>query len=161
MPRNAFALLAVAALVVYPSMAAAQSQTEQEVRQTIIDGYDYTNTNLQSRPYGYSQLGALEFWSSGGLLHEISTTGRPEEFDSFSIRPKHIRVTALVEGQVAMAHFYAEGSMKPKGSSAVSNYLVRVTQIYVKEAGEWKIRSAHWSPILGGSGTSQTGQITP
>jgi hypothetical protein len=161
MLRDSVALLAVAALVICPGMASAQSQTEQEVRQTIIEGYDYANTNLQARPYGYSQHGALEFWSSGGLLQEISPTGRPEEFDSFSIRPKHIRVTVLIEGQVAMAHFYAEGSMKPKGSSAVSNYLVRVTQVYVKEAEVWKIRSAHWSPILGGSGTSQTGQIIP
>jgi hypothetical protein len=161
MSRTVVAALAVAGLVVCTDVIFAQSQTEQEVRRTIIEGYDHTNTHLRGQPYGYSQHGALEFWSSGGLLQEISPTGRPEEFDSFSVRPKHIRVTALVEGQVAVAHFYAEGSMKPKGSAAVSNYLVRVTQVYVNEADSWKIRSAHWSPIMGGAGTSQTGQITP
>jgi len=161
MSRTVVAALAVAGLVVCTDVIFAQSQTEQEVRQTIIEGYDYNATHLQGQPYSYSQHGALEFWSSGGLLQEISPTGRPDEFDSFNVRPKHITVTALIEGQVAMAHFYAEGSMQPKGSAAVSNYLVRVTQVYVKEGDAWKIRSAHWSQVLGGAGTSQSGQITP
>jgi hypothetical protein len=158
--KSAAAIL-VAATLVCPGALYAQSQTEQEVMQTIIESYDYINTNLHARQYNYSQQGALEFWSSGGLLHQISPTGRPEEFDAFNIRPKHIRVTALVEGQAAVAHFYAEGSMTPRGASAVNNYLVRVTQVLVKEAEGWKIRSAHYSPIMGGSGTSQTGVTTP
>ena len=31
-------------------------------------------------------------------------------------------------------------------------------QVFVKEGGKWKIRSSHWSPISGGSGTTQTTQ---
>ena len=61
--------------------------------------------------------------------------GAPDEFESFSIEPKHIQVLTLVEGQAAVAHYYTEGAMKPKGSPAVSHYLVRVTQAYVKEGG--------------------------
>ena len=61
----------------------------------------------------------------------------------------------------AVAHFYAEGSMKPKGYPATSNYLVRVTSVYVKENGAWKLRSDHYSAVLGGGGTTQTAQITP
>jgi len=38
----------------------------------------------------------------------------------------------------------------------VSHYLTRVTQVYVKEGGSWKIRASHWSPVSGGSGTSQS-----
>lgn len=153
------AVFALAGLALGNRALGAQSQTEQEVIQTILDSYEYANTNLEARPYNYSQLGAFEFWSSGGLLYEISPTGRPEQFDAFNIRPKHITVVTLVEGQAAVAHYYAEGSMTPKGSSPVSNYLVRVTQVMVKESGEWKIRSAHYSPILGGSGTSLSAQV--
>jgi hypothetical protein len=43
-------------------------------------------------------------------------------------------------------------------AAAVSHYLTRVTQVLVKEAGKWKIRSSHWSAITGGSGTSQAAQ---
>jgi ketosteroid isomerase-like protein len=80
------------------------------------------------------------------------------EFEAISVQAKHIAVLTLVEGQAAVAHYYTEGSMTPKGYPTVSNYLVRVTQVFVKEDGTWKIRSSHWSAITGGSGTSQTAE---
>ena len=134
----------------------AQSQTEKEITQLIIDSNAHTRKTLKAAPDEYSKAGALEFWSSGGLLQVVPPGGTPDEFESFSIEPKHIQVLALVEGQAAVAHYYTEGSMKPKGSPAVPHYLVRVTQAYVKEGGKWKIRSSHWSAVAGGSGTSQS-----
>ena len=69
---------------------------------------------------------------------------------------KHITVITLVPGEVAVAQYYSEGGMAPVGSAAVNNYRTRVTQVFVKEGGKWKVRAAHWSPIQGGAGTSQT-----
>jgi hypothetical protein len=46
--------------------------------------------------------------------------------------------------------------MKPKGLPAVPNYRTRVTQAFVKEDGMWRVKAAHWSPLQGGAGTSQT-----
>ena len=46
--------------------------------------------------------------------------------------------------------------MDPKNSPVVQNYRTRVTGVFVKEDGKWKVRAAHWSPIAGGSGTSQS-----
>jgi hypothetical protein len=152
------ALLVVAVLALGSSHANAQSDTEKEVTQAIIASNEYTHKNLKDNPDNYSAKGALEFWSSGGLLQEIAPGSRPDEYEAISIKPSHIRVLTLVEGQAAVAHYYAEGSLKPKGSAAVNHYLTRVTQVFVKEAGKWKVRSAHWSPIAGGSGTSQTTQ---
>ncbi len=151
-------LLAIAALTLGSSYALAQSQTEKEVTETIVASNAFSNKNLKSNPDNYSAKGALEFWSSGGLLQEIAPTGRPDEYEAISIQPKNIRVITLVEGQAAVAHYYTEGSMKPKGSAAVSHYMTRVSQVFVKEAGKWKVRSSHWSPITGGMGTSQTTQ---
>jgi hypothetical protein len=148
----------VAGLVLCSGFAYAQSETEKEVTQTILDSNAYTNKNLKAQADEYSSKGALEFWSSGGLLQEIAPGGRPDEFDAVSITAKHIRVITLVEGQAAVAHYYSEGSLKPKGATAVGHYLTRVTQVFVKEAGKWKIRSTHWSVISGGSGTSQATQ---
>ena len=152
------AAIVIAGLAISPSLAYGQSQTEQEVTQTILESAEYITTNLRGQTDGYSQHGALEFWSSGGLLHEIPPSGRPDAFDAINITPKHIKVISLVEGQAAVAHFYSEGTIKPKGAAAVSNYLTRVTQVFVKEDGKWKVRSSHWSAVTGGSGTTQTVQ---
>ena len=155
--RKKFLVLAVAGLIGTCGLGyAGESETVKEVRQTILDANDYSMKNQKGMPDTYSKDGALEFWSSGGLLNWVRGDFEPEAFDSFSIKPKHIEVISLVEGQAAVAHYYSEGSLKPKGSPAVNHYLTRVTQVFVKEDGKWKVRSSHWSPVAGGSGTSQT-----
>ncbi len=158
MRRVVVAMLVIAGLAVGSGLAQAQSQTEKEVTQTIIDSAKYTNANLKGEEGAYSRYGALEFWSSGGLLQEVPPGTRPDAYEVINITPKNIRVITLVEGQAAVANYYSEGMMKPKGSPAVNHYLTRATQVFVKEDGKWKIRSSHWSPIAGGTGTSQTTQ---
>ncbi len=126
-----------------------------EIKNQIMNNNEYSNKNNRS-VNEYSKNGALEFWSSGGLIQEIDPDGRPEEYDYFNIKVKHIEVIVLVPEKAAVAMYYSEGSMKPKNSPAVNHYMTRVTQAYVKEDGQWKVRASHWSPIQGGSGTSQT-----
>mgnify|MGYP003957403079 FL=1 len=128
---------------------------KEEIIEQIMKGNAYLNKNKKAMQE-YSTKGALEFWSSGGLIHEISPSGRPESYEKVNMSIKHIEVIVLVPGKAAVAMYYSEGSMKPKGSPAVSHYMTRVTQAYVKEGDGWKIRASHWSPILGGSGTSQS-----
>lgn len=127
---------------------------KEEIIEQIMKGNAYMNKNKKTMQE-YSTKGALEFWSSGGLIHKISPSGRPDYYDSVNMTIKHIEVIVLVPGKAAVAMYYSEGSMKPKGSPAVSHYMTRVTQAYVKEGDGWKIRASHWSPITGGSGTSQ------
>ena len=127
----------------------------EEIKKQIMDNNEYSNKNNRSINE-YSKNGALEYWSSGGLIQEIDPDGRPEEYDYFNIKVKYIEVVVLVSKKAAVAMYYSEGSMKPKNSPAVNHYLTRVTQAYVNENGKWKIRASHWSPIQGGSGTSQT-----
>ena len=52
--------------------------------------------------------------------------------------------------------YYVEGSYQETGGELVSNYFTRAMEVYVKENGEWKVRAAHWSPVVGGRGTEQT-----
>ncbi len=150
------AALLIVALAVSSSLVYAQSQTEEEVMQTIIESNAFTKANKKGQADAYSKHGALEFWSSGGLLQEMPPNGRTDEFDAFNLNPKHIRVITLVEGQAAVAHYYTEGSLTPKGAAPVGHYLTRVTQVFVKEDGKWKVRSSHWSAVTGGTGTTQT-----
>ena len=138
-------------------IATVSAGDAEEIKRTIEDDFAYLNKNKRSKNE-YSKNGALEFWSSGGLLHKIDASGRPETYDEVNLSPKHIEVLVLAPGKAAAAFYYSEGSLKPKGSEGVDHYLTRVSQTFVKEGGKWKTRSSHWSPVKGGSGTSQTGK---
>ena len=129
----------------------------EDVKQRIEDSFAHLN-KMKKTLNDYSKDGAFEFWSSGGLLQTIGPSGRPETYDEINLIPKHIEVVVLVPGKAAAAMYYSEGHMKPKGSESVGHYLTRVSQTFVKEGGEWKTRTSHWSPVKGGYGTSQTGQ---
>lgn len=153
--KKMFALLIVGVLVC-AGVALAETDTQMEVRETIMKGSDYGNENLTTMPNSVSKDGTLEFWSSGGLLNEIGPNEESLPSVAQSTTPKHITVIPLVEGQTAVAMYYSEGSLHPAGSELVSHYLTRVTQVFVKEDGAWKIRAAHWSAMEGGLGTSQT-----
>ena len=128
---------------------------KEDIIKQIMASNDYVNktkTNMSE----YSKEGALEFWSSGGLLHEVGPDGRSDEYESFNMSIKHVEVLILVPKKAAVAMYYSEGSMTPKGSKPVGHYMTRGTQAFVKENGEWRVRASHWSPIMGGAGTSQT-----
>ena len=155
MAKALLSVIVVALLAVPASVFAQQSAAQQEVRQAIRDSYTYSVENLTDAPGVISSDGSLEFWSSGGLRQVVPSDAPLTEYESFSLTPKHIRVTMLADDLVAVANFYAEGAFKERGQPAVTDYLTRATQVFVKEDGEWKVRSAHFSPITGGSGTSQ------
>ena len=127
----------------------------EDIKNQIMKNNEYFTTNKRGADE-YSKEGALEFWSSGGLMQKVESTERPEEYDIANIEPKHIEVIVLVPKKAAVAMYYSEGSLKPKNSAAVGHYLTRVTRAYVKEDGQWRVRASHWSPVMGGSGTSQT-----
>ena len=167
-PRPSALALAVALVLLLAATAAAVSThqpptgiagqdepTASEVEQRVVEYFRYMRDNARSWSESYSELGSLEFWSSGGLLMEVPPGGLEEEFEFFNLHPKHITVITLVPDQAAVAVFYAEGSLQPKGAPPVGRYLTRVTQVFVKEGGEWRIRSSHWSPLAGGAGTNQ------
>ena len=132
------------------------ADTATEVRQAVLDHLAHMNQELNQDPMRLSKDGSKEFFSSGGLLNHLDRTSGGNTFEMFEGSIKHIEVVVLVEGQAAVAHFYQEAMMKPTGLPVVPNYRTRVTQVFVKEEGGWKIRAAHWSPLMGGAGTSQT-----
>ena len=132
------------------------ADTASEVRQVVLDQIAHMNQELNQDPMRLSKDGSIEFFSSGGLLTYLDRTSGGNTFEMFEGSIKHIEVVVLVEGQAAVAHFYQEAMMQPTGLPVVPNYRTRVTQVFVKEEGDWKIRAAHWSPLMGGAGTSQT-----
>ena len=149
-------LTSALALTLCVLSSTVMADTATEVRQVILDDLAHMNQELNQDPMRLSKDGSKEFFSSGGLLNHLDRTSGGNTFEMFEGSIKHIEVVVLVEGQAAVAHFYQEAMMKPTGLPAVPNYRTRVTQVFVKEEGDWKIRAAHWSPLMGGAGTSQT-----
>jgi len=154
--KNRFASSLALTLTLSALSSTVMADTASEVRQVVLDQIAHMNQELNQDPMRLSKDGSIEFFSSGGLLTYLDRTSGGNTFEMFEGSIKHIEVVVLVEGQAAVAHFYQEAMMKPTGLPAVPNYRTRVTQIFVKEEGDWKIRAAHWSPLMGGAGTSQT-----
>ena len=154
--KNRFASSLALTLTLSALSSTVMADTASEVRQVVLDQIAHMNQELNQDPMRLSKDGSKEFFSSGGLLNYLDRTSGGNTFEMFEGSIKHIEVVVLVEGQAAVAHFYQEAMMQPKGLPAVPNYRTRVTQVFVKEEGDWKIRAAHWSPLMGGAGTSQT-----
>ena len=127
-----------------------------EITAMILEHQAQSNRDNQQVKGVISKDGSVEFWSSGGLRQDVKNSMSLPDYASLNIMAKDIEVATVVPGQAAVATYYAEGSLQAKGAAAVSNYLTRVTMVFVKEDGAWKRRAAHWSPIIGGAGTNQT-----
>ena len=133
----------------------AETKVEREVKQLILGDNAYALKNLKDKAKTISEKGSLEFWSSGGLLQSLQQNAKVREFDTYNLHPKHIKVIE-VSAKTAIALYYIEGNYQQKESENNPKYLTRVMQVYVKEEGGWKIRAAHWSPLTGGKGTTET-----
>lgn len=158
MRHLAFLGIALSSLVVLPAAVAGQDSVEDAVRQSIIDSYAFGRDNLVDQEGGFSMHGSAEFWSSGGLLQWVDGGEPALTYEFNSLTPKHITVIPLADG-VALVHMYVEGSYHAVGQNPVPNYLTRGTIVVVLEDGAWVTRAAHWSAILGGTGTNQTATI--
>jgi hypothetical protein len=150
--KNTFLLIGISLSAVINVIA--ETEVEKEVKQLILDNNAYTLKNLEGKPKEISENGSLEFWSSGGLLQSLQQNAK-REFDTYNLHPKHIKVIEI-NATTAVALYYVEGNYQQKESGNNANYLTRVMQVYVKEEGGWKIRAAHWSPLTGGKGTTET-----
>lgn len=151
--------LTLAALLLAPVGAwadDAEGGVAAEIKAKIMADNAYLRENLMDPEGGTSKEGSLEFWSSGGLLQWVSADAPRAEYEAFTLTPKHIKVIELPGGESAVALYYSEGSMHPKGRAPIANYLTRVLQVFVKEDGEWVSRASHWSAVQGGAGTSQS-----
>ena len=148
------ALIALAVVVLVPTVAVAD--TADEIKAMIMQDNADSRKNLSGGREGISKHGSLEFWSSGGLMQYIAADSPAAKWEQFALTPKHIKVVTLVENQAAVAMYYSEGSFQETGQKPVSHYMTRVTDVYVKEDGKWKVRAAHYSPISAGQGTQQT-----
>ena len=147
------AVLTLAMLLLNSQALFAQGSVEEGVRAAVEGYYAGMREDKVDARDRISAQGALQFWSSGGLMIEIQGGSSGTEYEQINLHPKHITVVPLTDDSAAVL-YYLEGSMQPKGRPMVSRYLTRVTEAYVREDGAWKARVGHWSALQGGGGTN-------
>lgn len=145
----------IIAFVLSTSAFSQTNSVTNEIKALILEDQRIANESNE-QILNYSEQGALEFWSSGGLLHTMTNDLQVNRFDDISLQAKHIEVISIANGEAAVAMYYNEGSLKPLNGASVSHYLTRITQVFVKENDKWVVAAAHYSPVTGGSGTSQS-----
>lgn len=88
------------------------------------------------------------FYSDGKPSLEEITEDLEGEYD---VAVMHLNAESLSD-TVVLAHYYLEGSLTA-GDVTVSDYRTRVTHIWVREDGDWKSKSWHFSPLHNGGTT--------
>ena len=91
--KNTFLLIGICLSVVINSIA--ETEVEKEVKQLILDNNAYALKNLELKAKMISKEGALEFWSSGGLLQSAQQNDKVRKFETFHTHPKHIKVIEI------------------------------------------------------------------
>ena len=92
------------------------------------------------------------FWfRQESTVSAITANGWGSPSNKFDFKPKYIEVDVLEKDKIAIAYYYLVGSYTINGKSK-SDYRTRVSQVFVKEGGNWKVKSGHFTQLHGGSG---------
>ena len=90
------------------------------------------------------------FWYRREATVASVTEGQSPE-NEFNFTPRYNEVDILEKGKVAVAYYYLVGSYNIN-SVQKNDYRTRVSQIFVKEKGNWKVKAGHFTPLHSGSG---------
>jgi len=90
------------------------------------------------------------FWYVRESTVAALTEGQSPD-NEFNFTPRYIEVDVLEKGKVAVAYYYLVGSYTINGVQK-NDYRTRVSQIFVKEKGSWKVKAGHYTPLHSGSG---------
>jgi len=90
------------------------------------------------------------FWYKREATVSAVTEGQSPE-NEFNFTARYIEVDILEKGKVAVAYYYLVGSYNINGVQK-NDYRTRVSQIFVKEKGSWKVKAGNFTPLHSGSG---------
>tara|TARA_Y100000748_G_scaffold56482_1_gene44900 strand:+ start:395 stop:853 length:459 start_codon:yes stop_codon:yes gene_type:complete len=91
------------------------------------------------------------FWYYVEELSVKVLNDRRKSGDKSNFTARYIDIDILVPGKAAVAYYYLVGSFT-MGGVTKNDYRTRVSQVFVSENKEWKIKGGHFSPLHGGSG---------
>ena len=130
---------------------------ESDVTKAVKLHWEYSN-NKEWDSYAKSMHseGTLNGDSNGSFWYmqesTVSAVSQCLSTDDEQIfTPKYIEVEILEKGKVALAYYYLVGSYSINGVQK-NDYRTRVSQVFLKEKGKWKVKSGHFTPLHSGSG---------
>ena len=85
----------IIAFVLSTSAFSQTNSVTNEIKDLILEDQRIANESNE-QILNYSEQGALEFWSSGGLLHTMTNDLQVNRFDDISLQAKHIEVISIV-----------------------------------------------------------------
>ena len=144
--------------------SAREALPETAMSRALEKRIDFVFQYWREKHRGFAGANGLHaFNSNGGMLAHLSPV-QVVEFPLSTVQPRDVHIIPLVDGEAAVAMFYAEGSLQVEGGPLVSNYRTRVSQTFVKEFGRWHCKTEHWSKLAGADGVEPAkvaAEVTP
>ena len=152
--KNIFLILGL--FTAYSASADGHLKSEKDVLASLDKYFEARNNNDYATVVSLESKTGTYGTNSDGSFHkprQIPSVEQWEKFDQGGITNVFYPEAIQLSEGVVLTRFYAEGVVTAGGNS--SDYRTRVTMNWVKEDGNWVIKSQHYSPANYG-GVHQT-----
>ena len=142
--------------IAYSASADGHLKSEKDVLASLDKYFEARNNNDYATVVSLESKTGSYGTNSDGSFHkprQIPSVEQWEKFDQGGITNVFYPEAIQLSEGVVLTRFYAEGVVTAGGNS--SDYRTRVTMNWVKEDGNWVIKSQHYSPAKYG-GVHQT-----
>jgi hypothetical protein len=148
-------IMSFSALLITTSLLLADDKSE--VVDVVNKHWEYQQTKDWKKYVGTLHSGGTmngdsngSFWYLRDATVAAVTEGQSPD-NEWNVAPRYIEVDVLAKGKVAVAYYYLVGSYTINGVQK-NDYRTRVSQIFVKEKGNWKVKAGDYTPLHSGSG---------
>ena len=152
--KNIFLILGL--FIAYSVSADGHLKSEKDVLVSLDKYFEARNNNDYATVVSLESKTGTYGTNSDGSFHkprQIPSVEQWEKFDQGGITNVFYPEAIQLSEGVVLTRFYAEGVVTAGGNS--SDYRTRVTMNWVKEDGNWVVKSQHYSPANYG-GVHQT-----
>jgi|TARA_B100001029_G_scaffold116962_1_gene96936 hypothetical protein len=152
--KNIFLILGL--FIAYSASADGHLKSEKDVLASLDKYFEARNNNDYATVVSLESKTGTYGTNSDGSFHkprQIPSVEQWEKFDQGGITNVFYPEAIQLSEGVVLTRFYAEGVVTAGGNS--SDYRTRVTMNWVKEDGNWVVKSQHYSPANYG-GVHQT-----
>ena len=152
--KNIFLILGL--FIAYSASADGHLKSEKDVLAWLDKYFEARNNNDYATVVSLESKTGTYGTNSDGSFHkprQIPSVEQWEKFDQGGITNVFYPEAIQLSEGVVLTRFYAEGVVTAGGNS--SDYRTRVTMNWVKEDGNWVVKSQHYSPANYG-GVHQT-----
>ena len=152
--KNIFLILGL--FIAYSVSADGHLKSEKDVLASLDKYFEARNNNDYATVVSLESKTGTYGTNSDGSFHkprQIPSVEQWEKFDQGGITNVFYPEAIQLSEGVVLTRFYAEGVVTAGGNS--SDYRTRVTMNWVKEDGNWVVKSQHYSPANYG-GVHQT-----